>query len=55
MDCVCSDRKIRNCEAQLVIASVKFQEWDKTYEPCKALMRGTMFAALDKPFKGGCR
>lgn len=34
---------------------VPWQRWDDVYEPCKALQCGTMFAVLNKPFKGGCR
>ncbi|MEQ2534089.1 spore coat associated protein CotJA [Lachnospira hominis (ex Hitch et al. 2024)] len=37
------------------MAYVPWQRWGDIYEPCKALARGTIFAALDKPFKGGCR
>ena len=37
------------------MAYVPWQRWGDIYEPCKALARGTLFAALDKPFKGGCR
>lgn len=37
------------------MAYVPWQYWSDIYEPCKALERGTLFAILDKPFKGGCR
>jgi len=30
------------------------QSFQKIYEPSKALMRGTLFAELDKPFTGKC-
>ena len=30
------------------------QAFVKIYEPQKALMRGTLFAELDKPFSGKC-
>lgn len=30
------------------------QSFQKIYEPSKALMRGTLFAELDKPFSGKC-
>lgn len=39
----------------LAISYVPWQRWDDIYEPCRALSRGTLFAQLDKPFKGGCR
>lgn len=31
------------------------QCFQNLYEPMKALSRGTLFADLDKPFKGSCR
>ncbi len=37
------------------MAYVPWQRWGDYYDPCKAFMRGTLFAVLDKPFKGGCR
>lgn len=36
----------------LAMAYVKWQEWQDIYEPCKALERGTLYQALDKPFTG---
>lgn len=35
---------------------VPWQDWKCPYDPLKGLMRGTIFADLDKPFlgKGGC-
>ena len=36
----------------LAIANVLWQTFDKTYEPEKALMAGTIFPELDKPFLG---
>ncbi len=35
------------------MAYVPWQRWGDLYEPCKAFARGTLFAVLDKPFKGG--
>lgn len=32
---------------------VPWQRWNEIYEPCKAIMRGTLFPVLDKPFTGG--
>ncbi len=29
---------------------VPWQRWDELYEPSRAIMRGTMFPVLDKPF-----
>ena len=38
----------------LAMVQVPMQEWNDIYEPEQALMAGTMFAELDKPFfKGG--
>ncbi len=50
----------------IAMAYVPWQVWRNIYEPPKALMTGTIFAELDKPFtgrppesnnctKGGCR
>ncbi len=36
----------------LAMAYVPMQKWQKLYEPEMSLMRGTMFAELDKPFLG---
>lgn len=36
----------------LAIANVVWQQFDKTYEPDKALKVGTIFPELDKPFWG---
>lgn len=37
------------------MAYVPWQRWGDYYDPCKAFARGTLFAVLDKPFKGGYR
>jgi hypothetical protein len=43
------------------MAYVPWQTWNTVYEPEKALMMGTIFPELNKPFrgerrkKGGCR
>lgn len=42
-------------DMSLGISYVPWQRWEQLYEPCEALKRGTLFALLDKPFKGGCR
>lgn len=34
------------------MAYVPFQQWDKTFEPERALDAGTLFPVLDKPFYG---
>lgn len=56
MDCINSKTNTTDCcNMVLAIAYVAEQEWEDIYDPCKALARGTIFVALDKPFKGGCR
>ncbi len=44
------------CASLPVIAFVPVQSWDCAYTCGKALVRGTLFPSLDKPFagKGGC-
>ena len=37
----------------LAMAYVPWQHFDDTFEPAKALMTGTIFPELDKPFLGG--
>ncbi len=39
----------------LAMAYVPMQRFEKIYDDDKALERGTIFAALDLPFKGGSR
>lgn len=42
----------------LAMAYVPWQRWNQTYELDKALMCGTLFPELNKPFygkRGGCR
>lgn len=34
---------------------VPWQKWSDLYNLDTAIIRGTLFAVLDKPFKGGCR
>lgn len=36
------------------MAYVPWQTFGKTYDPRKALMAGTIFPELDKPFTGSC-
>lgn len=36
----------------LTMAYVPWQQFSETYEPAKALMVGTIFPELDKPFYG---
>jgi len=40
----------------LAVAYIPFQQWnnDSLYNPDTALVRGTIFKQLDKPWKGGC-
>jgi|GEM_PF-165395 len=44
------------CAHLPVMAFVPVQTWDCTYTCGQALVRGTLFPTLDKPFmgKGGC-
>jgi hypothetical protein len=43
------------CEGQVpAMAYVPWQYFTKAYEPQKALMTGTIFPELDKPFYGKC-
>lgn len=43
----------KDIDMPIAMAYVPWQRWNNIYEPCKALMRGTMFPELDKPFLGG--
>lgn len=36
------------------MAYVPWQVFSQTYDPRKALMAGTIFPELDKPFSGNC-
>lgn len=43
-------------DTSVTMAYVPFQIDNKTYEADTALMRGTLFPVLDKPFlRGGCK
>ncbi len=43
-------------DASVTMSYVPFQIDNKTYEADTALMRGTLFPVLDKPFlRGGCK
>lgn len=48
--CDCSDNVEMNYRLAMVYSSV--QEWQNIYGGEKALETGTIFAELDKPFKG---
>ena len=39
----------------LAMAYVKLQNWQQIYPNDKAIIRGTIFEQLDKPFKGAKR
>ena len=39
----------------LAMGYVPWQKWKDIYPPAVALANGTMFAELNKPFKGGRR
>lgn len=43
------------CELPLAQATIGMQKWREIYERDKALMRGTLFCELDKPFRGSGR
>jgi hypothetical protein len=44
-----------DCAGQVpAMAYVPWQTFTKAYEPQKALMAGTIFPELDKPFIGRC-
>ena len=44
-----------HCEPSLARAAIGIQQWREIYERDKALMRGTIFCELDKPFRGSDR
>lgn len=52
--CCDSDRMDSNHKFVVGMAYVPWQNFENVYDPCKGLSRGTIFADLDKPFKGGC-
>lgn len=56
---MCNDNDIRrnnNCDNMpIAMAYVPWQKWKSTYDPEKALERGTIFPELDLPFSGGDR
>lgn len=41
-------------DVPLAMAYVPMQMWNNTYDLDKALMVGTLFPCLDKPFMGRC-
>lgn len=55
-DCACSCRAISEFpeNTPLAMAYVPFQGKSEMYSCEKALMRGTLFPCLDKPFMMGC-
>ncbi len=42
-------------EMPIAMAYVPWQKWQNIYENDKGIIRGTIFADLDKPFKGAKR
>jgi hypothetical protein len=49
-------QSMEDCAGQVpAMAYVPWQTFTKAYEPQKALMTGTIFPELDKPFTGRCR
>lgn len=53
--CCDSDRSDSDHNYVIGMAYVPWQTFENVYDACKGLSRGTIFADLDKPFKGGCR
>ena len=49
------DNTLGQCELPLAQSSIGMQMWREIYERDKALMRGTIFCELDKPFRGSER
>lgn len=46
----------RDCPGQVVgMAYVPWQQFGQVYDPKKALITGTIFPELDKPFTGRCK
>ena len=56
---MCNDNNTRRnsgCDDMpIAMAYVPWQRWKSTYDPEKALERGTIFPELDLPFLGGDR
>jgi hypothetical protein len=49
-------QSMEDCAGQVpAMTYVPWQTFTKAYEPQKALMTGTIFPELDKPFTGRCR
>ena len=46
---------VDNCKLPLAQATIGIQKWQDVYECDKALVRGTIFEQLDKPFRGSSR
>lgn len=40
----------QTCVPQLAIATVPMQQWEEPYQPSQALLCGTIFPSLNKPF-----
>ena len=49
----CNNQKKQVQVQSPAMAYVPWQRWGDLYEPCKAFVKGTLFAVLDKPFRGG--
>lgn len=52
--CSChSGQEMKNVDSlSLAMAYVPWQRWNQIYKPEEALMQGTIFMELDKPFTG---
>lgn len=57
--CICTEKEASapapssaHAEETLAMAFVRIQSFGSLYDPCTALIAGTLFADLDKPFCG---
>ncbi|MGN1157190.1 MAG: spore coat associated protein CotJA [Agathobacter sp.] len=55
-ECGCYHKTKNNCDCidqmPLAMAYVPWQQWEETFEPCNALLHGTLFPELALPFLG---
>ncbi len=50
-DCGCTPPSMNEMDSfEIAMAYVPWQRWKRTYDPHRALMSGTIFPELDKPF-----
>jgi len=48
----CDTAAVSDCPCNMAIANVPMQRFGTLYEPARAIMAGTAFPELDKPFTG---